>query len=234
REGDTLIITRLDSLARSVVHLAQLAKRFENEKIDLLVLDQNIDTRTSTGRLMFNMLASIAEFENDLRTERQAEGIAKARENGVKFGRPAKLTEAKKKDIYSKRLAGSTIGQLAKEFSLGEATIYRALNAIKQSDTPPEMKTTKVILWLQVENNSQFVRGKGKSSRDIERYCLSDYNAKKIDKEGWEYELTFQYTDDKDLEEQICDLCEEMAREAESHNGFIECHFTEVGSDRSW
>lgn len=69
REGDTLVITRLDRLARSVVHLAQLAERFQEEGIDLIVLDQNIDTGTSTGRLMFNMLASIAEFENDLRTE---------------------------------------------------------------------------------------------------------------------------------------------------------------------
>lgn len=63
REGDTLIITRLDRLARSVVHLAQIAIRFQNEHIDLIVLDQNIDTRTSTGRLMFNMLASIAELK---------------------------------------------------------------------------------------------------------------------------------------------------------------------------
>ncbi|WP_285378442.1 recombinase family protein [Vibrio sp. B172a] len=69
------------SIARAVVHLAQLAKRFEQEKINLIVIDQNIDTGTSTGRLMFNMLASIAEFENDLRTGRQAEGIAKAKLN---------------------------------------------------------------------------------------------------------------------------------------------------------
>lgn len=137
REGDTLIITRLDRLARSVVHLAQLATRFQNENIDLVVLDQNIDTRTSTGRLMFNMLASIAEFENDLRTERQAEGIAKAKQNGVKFGRPPKLSDSKKQEIYSKRMAGATIGQLAKEFNLGEATIYRTLNAIKQVEAPP-------------------------------------------------------------------------------------------------
>ena len=130
REGDTLIITRLDRLARSVVHLAQLAKRFQSEGIDLIVLDQMIDTSTSTGRLMFNMLAAISEFENDLRTERQAEGIAKAKENGVKFGRPPKLTEVKKQEIYARREAGATIGQLAKEFRLGEATIYRALNAV--------------------------------------------------------------------------------------------------------
>ncbi len=234
REGDTLIITRLDRLARSVFHLAQLSKRFQSEGIDLLVLDQNIDTSTSTGRLMFNMLASIAEFENDLRTERQAEGIAKAKENGVKFGRPAKVTDTKKQEIYSRRLAGATIGQLAKEFKLGEATIYRALNAVKQFGTSPEMKTTKVILWLQVENNSKFVRGKGKSRQSIEDYYLSKYNAKKLDKDGWEYELTFQYEDDGDLENQIDDLASEMSSEADLRNGFIECNFTEVGTERSW
>ena len=135
REGDTLIITRLDRLARSVVHLAQLAKRFEKEKINLIVIDQNIDTSTSTGRLMFNMLASIAEFENDLRTERQAEGIAKAKENGVKFGRPTKLKEQLCKAIHVRRTEGATIGQLAKEFKLGEATIYRALKTVASNQS---------------------------------------------------------------------------------------------------
>ncbi len=123
REGDTLVITRLDRLARSVVHLA---KRFEKEKINLIVIYENIDTNTSIGRLMFNMLASIAEFENDLRTEQQAEGIAKAKENGVKFGRPAKLNDQICDAIHSRRTEGVTIGQLAKEFQLSEATIYRA------------------------------------------------------------------------------------------------------------
>ena len=63
REGDTPDHHSTGWLARSVVHLAQLAKRFQSEKIDILVVDQNIDTSTSTGRLMFNMLAAIAEFE---------------------------------------------------------------------------------------------------------------------------------------------------------------------------
>ncbi|HIF9218106.1 TPA: recombinase family protein [Photobacterium damselae] len=147
REGDTLVITRLDRLARSVVHLAQLAKRFELEKINLIVIDQNIDTSTSTGRLMFNMLASIAEFENDLRTERQAEGIAKAKENGVKFGRPAKLNEQICLAIYLRRTEGATIGQLAKEFELGEATIYRALKMamIKNNSPHPSFGATDTV-----------------------------------------------------------------------------------------
>lgn len=221
-------------MARSVIHLAQVAKRFQQEHIDLLVVDQNIDTSTSTGPLMFNMLASIAEFENDLRTERQAEGIAEARENGVKFGRPTKVTDSIKQDIYSRRLAGTAIGQLAKEFQFGEATIYRALKAVKQSDAPSAMKTTKVILWLQVENNSKFVRGKGKSRQSIEDFHVSLYKVKKIDKNGWEYELTFQYEDDEDLEKQIEDLAAEMSGEADLRNGLIECHFSEVGTDRSW
>ena len=135
REGDTLVITRLDRLARSVVHLAQLAKRFEKEKINFIVIDQNIDTSTSTGRFMFNMLASIAEFENDLRTERQAEGIAKAKENGVKFGRPAKLNDQVCDAVHVRRTEGATIGQLAKEFEFGEATIYRALKRAVTKDS---------------------------------------------------------------------------------------------------
>ncbi|MCG9541983.1 recombinase family protein [Vibrio parahaemolyticus] len=132
-----MVITRLDRLARSVVHLAQLAKRFEKEKINLIVIDQNSDTSTSTGRLMFNMLASIAEFENDLRTERQAEGIAKAKENGVKFGRPEKLDAQICDAIYDRRTEGATIGQLAKEFEFGEATIYRALKMAVTKENKP-------------------------------------------------------------------------------------------------
>ncbi|MXZ00804.1 recombinase family protein [Candidatus Poribacteria bacterium] len=134
REGDTLIVTRLDRLARSVVHLAQLAERFNREKIDLVVLDQNIDTSSSTGRLLFNMLASISEFENDLRQERLAEGIAKAKQNGVRFGRPPKLTEAGKQELHARHMAGASARQLAREFKLGEATVYRALREVDMCD----------------------------------------------------------------------------------------------------
>jgi len=236
REGDTLIVTRLDRLARSVVHLAQLANRFQNEQIDLLVLDQKIDTSTSTGRLMFNMLACIAEFENDLRTERQAEGIAKAREQGIRFGRPPKVTATKQQAIYERKQAGASINQITREFDLGEATVYRALAAVKQLqlDAPPVQQTTKIMLWLRVENNSKFVRGKGKSRKNIENYYLSDYQARQLQKDGWEYELTFQYENDADLEKQINELIDDMSREADMRNGFIEYDFSEVGTERSW
>ena len=136
REGDTLVISRLDRLARSVVHLADLSKRFQQESIALVVLDQNINTSSSTGRLMFNMLAMIAEFENDLRHERQADGIAKAREKNVRFGRPPKLTEGVKQEIYAKRISGATVGQVAKEFNIGVASVYRVIDSLKDSGVP--------------------------------------------------------------------------------------------------
>ena len=109
---------------------------FQEESIYLLVIDQAIDTSTPTGRLMFNMLAAIAEFETDLRAERQLEGIAKAKEHGVKFGRPTKRTDEIDLEIYNKRKEGVSIGQLAKNYDLGSATIYRILNDVREKITP--------------------------------------------------------------------------------------------------
>ncbi len=85
REGDQFLVTRLDRLARSVKDLSDLTKQMEEKEVDLVVLDQHIDTSTPTGRLLFHMLAAIGEFERDLIRERSAEGIARAKANGVKF-----------------------------------------------------------------------------------------------------------------------------------------------------
>ncbi len=71
RHGDSLVITRLDRLARSTYHLTKIAQELRDKGIDLVVLDQNIDTSTPTGKLFFDMLASIAEFEADIRKDRE-------------------------------------------------------------------------------------------------------------------------------------------------------------------
>ena len=79
REGDTLVITRLDRLARSTLHLCQIAVGLERKQVNLQVLDQNIDTSDATGRLLFNMLGAIGQFETEIRAERQMDGIQKAK-----------------------------------------------------------------------------------------------------------------------------------------------------------
>lgn len=85
REGDQFLVTRLDRLARSVRDLTELTKQMVQKNVDLVVLDQSIDTASPTGRLLFHVLAAIGEFERDLIRERSAEGVARAKAHGVKF-----------------------------------------------------------------------------------------------------------------------------------------------------
>jgi DNA invertase Pin-like site-specific DNA recombinase len=130
REGDTLVISRLDRMARSILDLAKIADQLKKKGVALKVLDQAIETGTSEGRLMFSLLASFAEFENDIRAERQADGIAKAKERGVAFGRKRALTpEDCKKIRLLREQEKYSVPQLAKRFHVGPATIYRALQS---------------------------------------------------------------------------------------------------------
>ena len=128
REGDTLVVTRLDRLARSIRHLCDIAEELERKGVDLQVLDQQIDTSTPTGRLLFNLLGAIAQFETELRAERQAEGIRKAKEKGVKFGRQKALEPDEIKELRELRTQGMTIKTLGRRYRLSEATIYRYLS----------------------------------------------------------------------------------------------------------
>lgn len=127
RKGDSLVITKMDRLARSTYHLTQIAEELKQKGADLVVLDQNIDTSTPTGKLLFNMLASIAEFETEIRRERQLEGIEKAKEKGVQFGRKAKLSEDEVQDMRQKRSDGVLVKDLMKDYGLSKASVYRML-----------------------------------------------------------------------------------------------------------
>ena len=127
REGDILVVTKLDRLARSVSHLVAIGGRLETKGVALKVLDQAIDTSTCTGRLMFNMLGAIAQFERELMLERQREGIAKAKAEGKYRGR-APTARAKASEV--RRLHGEGIGptEIAKRLGISRASVYRVLN----------------------------------------------------------------------------------------------------------
>jgi len=129
RDGDTLVITKLDRLARSTFHLTQISEDLRQQGVELVVLDQNIDTSTPTGKLLFNMLASIAEFETEIRKERQLEGIAKAKSNGVKFGAKSKLTAEQVQQMKLERGEGVLIKDLMTKYSLSKDSVYRLLRA---------------------------------------------------------------------------------------------------------
>ena len=127
REGDQLIVTRIDRLARSTLHLCQVAETLREKGVDLVVLDQNIDTSDATGRLLFNMLGAIGQFETEIRAERQMDGIKKAKDRGVQFGKRPALTNDQIAELREKRAQGKLIKDLMAEYSLSKATIYRYL-----------------------------------------------------------------------------------------------------------
>ena len=126
REGDSLVVTKLDRLARSVAHLVGIGERLESKGVALKVLEQAIDTSTSTGRLMFNMLGAIAQFERELMLERQREGVAKAKAEGKYKGR-APTARAKAPEV--RRLHSEGVGptEIAKRVGIGRASVYRIL-----------------------------------------------------------------------------------------------------------
>ena len=128
REGDVLVVTKLDRLARSMQDLLTIVKRLQKKGAALKVLDQSIDTSTSEGRLMFNIIGSFAEFEHDIRKARQMDGIRKARDNGIAFGRKATLTEQQRQQIMRlNREEGYSLNRLAARYAVSHMTIYRVL-----------------------------------------------------------------------------------------------------------
>jgi len=133
REGDTLVVTRLDRLARSTLHLCQIAETLTHKQVNLHVVDQNIDTQDATGRLLFNMLGAIGQFETEIRAERQMDGIHKAKERGVRFGRKKALTTPQIAELRGQREQGVLIKTLMKDYDLSKASVYRYLSDSEKS-----------------------------------------------------------------------------------------------------
>ena len=128
REGDIFVITRLDRLARSLLDLVKIVEMFEKKGIGFIVLDQQIDTTTSAGRLMFHILSAIGEFERELINERVKDGIIKAKDKGVKFGRKVKLTPEQLAEFrleFENPPNGATKTDIARKWGLSRASGYR-------------------------------------------------------------------------------------------------------------
>ena len=130
REGDTLVVTRLDRLARSTLHLCQVADQLQEKGVNLKVIDQSIDTSDATGRLLFNMLGATAQFETEIRAERQMDGIRNAKARGVFMGRSKHLSEDEQVELQLKRQDGTPIKVLMEEYNLSKASVYRYLDGI--------------------------------------------------------------------------------------------------------
>ena len=122
RVGDALVVTRIDRLARSIGDLQDIVRTLRERGATLKALQQPIDT--PSGRALLQMSGVFAEFETNLRRERQLEGIANAKARGVYRGRPASIDPARVRDLKGKGLGASAI---AKQLHISRASVYRAL-----------------------------------------------------------------------------------------------------------
>ncbi|MDP1700624.1 MAG: recombinase family protein [Aestuariivirga sp.] len=126
REGDTLIVTKLDRLARSMPHLVSITQELERKGVTLNILAMNLDTSTPTGKLMLNLLGSIAQFERELMLERQLEGIAKAKADGKYKGR-VPTAQRKAADVIKLKAEGLKAEEIADRLKISRASVFRVL-----------------------------------------------------------------------------------------------------------
>ncbi|PRA88064.1 DNA invertase [Ochrobactrum sp. MYb29] len=133
REGDTLIVTKPDRLARSTADLLAIARTLEDKGVTLRILSMAVDTSTPTGKLILTVLGGIAEFERDLMLERQREGIAKAKADGKYKGRKA-TARAKAADVLRLKDEGMTGDAIAAQLGIGRASVFRILRAAAPHD----------------------------------------------------------------------------------------------------
>lgn len=134
RSGDALVVTKLDRLARSMAHLMDLLKAIEGRGASLRILSMSLDTGTPTGRLMLNVLGSVAQFEREIMLERQREGIAKAKAAGKYKGR-APTAKAKQAQVAELAAQEVSLSEIAKRLGIGKASVHRILKAQKEASS---------------------------------------------------------------------------------------------------
>lgn len=129
RPGDTLVVTRVDRLARSIGDLQDIVRELKAKGVSLKATEQPIDTGTAAGKAFLDMLGVFAEFETNLRRERQLEGIAKAKAEGVYQGRKATIDPAQVRALKAEGLGAS---EIAKRLGIGRASVYRVLEGASE------------------------------------------------------------------------------------------------------
>jgi DNA invertase Pin-like site-specific DNA recombinase len=134
REGDRLVVTKLDRLARSVADLVKITARLEAKSVTLVIRSLNIDTATPTGKLMLNLIGSIAQFEREIMLERQREGIASAKADGKYKGRQP-TARKQSAEVLELKAAGKKPMEIASKLGISRASVFRIM---KSAESKPQ------------------------------------------------------------------------------------------------
>ena len=255
RAYDVLVIWKLDRMGRSLKHLVELVGNLIERKVGLLSLNDPIDTTNAQGRLVFNLFASLAEFERELKRERTKAGLSAARARGRVGGRPkglspqAQATAMAAETLYRERRMG--VAAIALNLHVSKSTLYSYLRhrgveigpyekIAQQRSEPTVVASAKaneptvaiILLTLRIENNSKFVRGKKRTLEHIKSFHLDKYDAKR--QLNGDYELKIPYDGDEDLDNTVNELLNDIACDADDRHCFSESDARMEGTDRHW
>lgn len=139
--GDEVVVTKLDRLGRSMIHTAQLAQGFREDGIGFKSLKDSVDTSTASGRMMFNLLATFAEYERELIVERTVAGLEHARANGRVGGRRPVMQRPLALQVKGLVDGGLKPAEIAKQLKVSRATAYRYLRAYEEALEPVSVAT---------------------------------------------------------------------------------------------
>ena len=142
RDGDEVVVAKLDRISRSTKHLIELSERFDEIGVDFISLNDSIDTTTPMGRFFFRVMASIAELERDMIVERTKDGLSAARARGHGGGRPKAPADAVSKAKRMHESGKFSISEITEATGISKSTLYR--NLAQEADEPPSAETGAV------------------------------------------------------------------------------------------
>lgn len=231
RAGDVLVIWKLDRMGRSLKHLVELVGSLMERKVGLLSLNDPIDTTSAQGRLVFNLFASLAEFERELIRERTQAGLTAARARGRVGGRPKGLTPQAEATALAAdtlyRECKLSVAAIAQKLHVSKSTLYSYLRH-RGVEIGPYKKPTQAQPGLSISSGAV----KKRAREDIEHYCLAEYDGQRLP--SGEYELKVPYSSDDDLDKRMHELLGEISSEADDRSCFSESDARMEGTDRYW
>ena len=220
RAGDSIVVESFSRLGRSTKDLIELVEYFEGRGVKIISVKENFDTSTPQGKLMLTVFQAFSQFERDLIVQRTKEGLESARARGRKGGRPrvkdSKISKALK--LYDSK--EYSISEIVEMTGVSQATLYRYKNNKEPQKRDDQVKTAKINMYLRIENNSKFVRGKKKVKEETEQYLKAHYNLEcpVVD----DYIFYVPYATVNGLTEEVYEILREIDNIADMRNCFIE------------
>ncbi|MEG0794711.1 MAG: recombinase family protein [Bacilli bacterium] len=224
--GDIILVYELTSLSRSTKDLFKLIEQIDKKGCNIKSLNEPwIDTTIVDGERLFTIFEGISKFNKDLISKKTKEGLENAKNIGIKCGRPKKNIDAIEKAISLYNSKEHSLKEIYEMTGVSQTSLYRYIKLYKNKKPISNgdiENIAKIRMWLRVENNNKFVRGKNKVRGQIEQYLRYNYKLEESSIKSREYIFYVKYKTVEELKNTVYDILREMQDEADYRNCFIE------------